>query len=191
MNSGNPLGIGRLSNILIQGAILIHEASRLGWLQSTIGFGERSSSATGYLAEETLDRSNLDVLIGARATKLLQTGERDKSPVMLGLQVSMNASSESPCRQFGTNQLNSCVASRVSLRASREIILAAGQLYVSFRLEDTEFARQVPSERHSSLCFLELAVQTSFVLTIYHCFLTFPTSARTYKTIPGYRFSGQ
>lgn len=65
-----------------------------GWLQSTIGFGERSSSATGYLNETTVARTNLEVLVGARVTKLLQTGARNKSPVVLGLEVAESAHGE-------------------------------------------------------------------------------------------------
>lgn len=63
----------------------------IGWLQSTIGFGERSSSATGYLTETTVSRRNLEVLVGARVTKLSQTGTRSKTPVMLGLEVADSA----------------------------------------------------------------------------------------------------
>ncbi|KZV75245.1 GMC oxidoreductase [Peniophora sp. CONT] len=91
MNSGNPLGIG--------------------WLQSTIGFGERSSSATGYLTETTVSRRNLDVLIGSRVTKLLKTDTRSETPVILGLEVAESAH-----------------ARPITLRATREVILAAGSI---------------------------------------------------------------
>ncbi|KAF7307847.1 hypothetical protein MKEN_01145000 [Mycena kentingensis (nom. inval.)] len=50
-NSGKPLG--------------------LGWLQSTIGDGMRSSSATSYLADHFLERKNLDVLLNAQVSKLV------------------------------------------------------------------------------------------------------------------------
>ncbi|KAJ7497656.1 hypothetical protein FB451DRAFT_1212279 [Mycena latifolia] len=54
MNSGNQLGIG--------------------WTQATIRGGERSSSATAYLAPHFLRRPNLHVLINAQVTRVLKTG---------------------------------------------------------------------------------------------------------------------
>ncbi|KAJ7693407.1 alcohol oxidase [Mycena rosella] len=53
MNSGSTLG--------------------MGWGQSTISNGSRSSSATSYLAPHFLARSNLYVLLNARVTRLLPT----------------------------------------------------------------------------------------------------------------------
>ncbi|KIK62544.1 hypothetical protein GYMLUDRAFT_260265 [Collybiopsis luxurians FD-317 M1] len=51
-NSGNPLGFG--------------------WLQLTISTeGRRSSSATSYLAPKYIERKNLDVLLHARASRVL------------------------------------------------------------------------------------------------------------------------
>lgn len=51
----------------------------IGWQQATIGGGTRSSSATAYL-EPALKRPNLDVLINAQVTKLVQTGTRNGKP---------------------------------------------------------------------------------------------------------------
>ncbi|KAJ7653117.1 pyranose dehydrogenase [Mycena polygramma] len=53
MNSGKPIG--------------------LGWLQSTIGGGERSTSATSYLGPEFIHRQNLHVLLHAQVSKLVDT----------------------------------------------------------------------------------------------------------------------
>ncbi|KAJ7635273.1 alcohol oxidase [Roridomyces roridus] len=50
-NSGEPLG--------------------LGWLQSTIGGGKRSSSARSYLAPEFIQRPNLHVLLNAQVSRLV------------------------------------------------------------------------------------------------------------------------
>ncbi|KAJ7259083.1 aryl-alcohol oxidase [Mycena haematopus] len=50
-NSGEPLGVG--------------------WLQSTIGGGQRSSSATSYLAPKFVQRENLYVLLHAQVLKLV------------------------------------------------------------------------------------------------------------------------
>lgn len=65
MNSGNPLGIG--------------------WLQSTIGNGARSSSATAYLGP-ALQRNNVDVLINTQVTRLVQTGTSGAQPVFRGVE---------------------------------------------------------------------------------------------------------
>ncbi|KAJ7346360.1 aryl-alcohol oxidase [Mycena albidolilacea] len=53
MNSGNPIGVG--------------------WGQLTVKDGERSSSATSYLASQFLGRPNLYVLLNARVTRVLET----------------------------------------------------------------------------------------------------------------------
>ncbi|KAF5325871.1 hypothetical protein D9611_000975 [Ephemerocybe angulata] len=45
----------------------------VGWTQNSIGNGERSSSSTTYLAE-ALKRPNVDLLLNAQVTKLVQTG---------------------------------------------------------------------------------------------------------------------
>lgn len=60
MNSGNPLGVG--------------------WLQSTIGNGARSSSATAFLTP-ALSRPNVDVLINTQVTRLIQNGKLGSLPV--------------------------------------------------------------------------------------------------------------
>ncbi|KAJ7489550.1 pyranose dehydrogenase [Mycena latifolia] len=51
MNSGTPLGIG--------------------WLQETIGGGERSSAATAYLAPKFQQRPNLHILLNAQVSRLI------------------------------------------------------------------------------------------------------------------------
>ncbi|EIN10853.1 aryl-alcohol oxidase-like protein [Punctularia strigosozonata HHB-11173 SS5] len=44
----------------------------VGWTQGTVGNGQRSSSATAYLAPQYLNRSNLHVLVHAQAIKLVE-----------------------------------------------------------------------------------------------------------------------
>ncbi|KAG6816189.1 hypothetical protein H0H87_008018 [Tephrocybe sp. NHM501043] len=66
MNSGKQIGIG--------------------WTQSTIKGGERSSSATSYLASNFAQRPNLYVLTNARVTRLVQTGTADGVPVFKGVE---------------------------------------------------------------------------------------------------------
>ncbi|KAJ2919584.1 hypothetical protein MD484_g820, partial [Candolleomyces efflorescens] len=52
-NSGKPLGVA--------------------WLYSTIGNGERSSSATGYFNTTVRGRPNLDIVLNTQATRVLMT----------------------------------------------------------------------------------------------------------------------
>ncbi|KAJ7764949.1 pyranose dehydrogenase [Mycena metata] len=93
MNSGKPLGIG--------------------WLQFTIGHGERSSSATGYLTPGVIQRPNLDVLLHAQASKLVNPTQSKVSPnepvTFQGVQF-----------RYGT--------SLFVAKASKEIILSAGTI---------------------------------------------------------------
>ncbi|KAJ7244648.1 aryl-alcohol oxidase precursor [Mycena haematopus] len=93
MNSGKPLGIG--------------------WLQYTVGHGERSSSATGYLEPDIIQRPNLDVLLHAQVSKLVNLTESRVSPsspfAFQGVQF-----------RYGT--------SLFVAKASKEIILSAGSI---------------------------------------------------------------
>ncbi|KAJ7636271.1 aryl-alcohol oxidase [Roridomyces roridus] len=54
-NSGSPIG--------------------LGWVQSTIGNGTRSSSAASYLGEPFISRPNLDVLVNAQVSRILPSSK--------------------------------------------------------------------------------------------------------------------
>ncbi|KZT25855.1 GMC oxidoreductase [Neolentinus lepideus HHB14362 ss-1] len=90
MNSGYPLGIG--------------------YTQSTIGSGERSSAATAYL-EPALERPNLDILIHTTVTNIVQTGIAGHLPILRGVRCATDPS-----------------ASPVSFEASREVILSAGAI---------------------------------------------------------------
>ncbi|KAJ7734085.1 pyranose dehydrogenase [Mycena metata] len=93
MNSGKPLGIG--------------------WFQYTIGHGERSSSATGYLTPEIIQRPNLDVLLHAQVSKLVNVTQSRALPIepitFQGVQF-----------RYGT--------SLFVAKASKEIILSAGAI---------------------------------------------------------------
>ncbi|KAG6917872.1 hypothetical protein DXG01_000642 [Tephrocybe rancida] len=48
----------------------------LGWTQSTIGHGMRSSSATSYLGPQFNARSNLNVLLHAQVSRIVKTGTK-------------------------------------------------------------------------------------------------------------------
>ncbi|KAJ7131692.1 pyranose dehydrogenase [Mycena crocata] len=89
MNSGTPLGVG--------------------WLQETIGGGERSSAATAYLAERVQRRPNLHILLNAQVTRLL-TNSKAGGVTFNGI-------------EFALDQNQSA---RSTVTAHKEIILSAG-----------------------------------------------------------------
>ncbi|TFK55463.1 aryl-alcohol-oxidase from pleurotus Eryingii [Heliocybe sulcata] len=89
-NSGNPLGVG--------------------YLQSSIGGGTRSSSASAYL-EPVLTRTNLDVLLQTTVTKVYQTGNNGDTPIFRGVQFAQSSSGPS-----------------YALNATKEVILSAGSI---------------------------------------------------------------
>ncbi|KAF9465296.1 aryl-alcohol oxidase-like protein [Collybia nuda] len=68
MNSGHHIGIG--------------------WTQSTIKGGERSSSATSYLAPRFAQRKNLHVLVRARVSRVVQTGSKLGMPLFTSVEFS-------------------------------------------------------------------------------------------------------
>jgi len=71
MNSGNQLGVGSsfLSNV---NPLL---TSAVGFGQSTVLNGARSSSATSYLGPQFINRPNLHVLLHAYVTRILPTSD--------------------------------------------------------------------------------------------------------------------
>ncbi|KAF9465127.1 aryl-alcohol oxidase-like protein [Collybia nuda] len=91
MNSGNSLGVG--------------------WVQSSIKGGVRSSSATSYLSDQYLGRPNLHVLVHARVTRLIKTSSSAHGPVFRGVEFTQNAG-----------------ASKTILNAKKEVILSAGSI---------------------------------------------------------------
>ncbi|KAG6889602.1 hypothetical protein C0995_016128 [Termitomyces sp. Mi166 len=92
VNSGNPLGVG--------------------WLQTIVdgNTGIRGSSANGYLAPQFLKRPNLDVLVNAEVSRLIQTSN-GRVPTFRGVEF----------RQNGGSQL-------YHFSATKEIILSAGSI---------------------------------------------------------------
>lgn len=73
MNSGDHLGVGEYCPDRSSVCIGIDWLTP-GWIQATINGGRRSSSATSYLAHAFRNRPNLHVLINARVTRILKTG---------------------------------------------------------------------------------------------------------------------
>ncbi|KAF8185123.1 hypothetical protein BJ912DRAFT_489061 [Pholiota molesta] len=81
----------------------------IGWAQSSIGAGARSSSSTSYL-RNALSRSNLSVLLNATVLKLIQSGTRKGLPL------------------FNTVQFGSSGGTPSLVHATREIVLSAGAI---------------------------------------------------------------
>ncbi|RDB14775.1 Pyranose dehydrogenase 3 [Hypsizygus marmoreus] len=93
MNSGNQIGIG--------------------WTQSTIKAGERSSSATSYLAPKYARRRNLHILLHARVSRVLRTGSSNGLPIFKSV-------------EFGNDR--SLDAPRKRVTARKEVILSSGAI---------------------------------------------------------------
>ncbi|KAF7377822.1 GMC oxidoreductase [Mycena sanguinolenta] len=91
MNSGKPLG--------------------LGWLQSTIGGGMRSTSATSYLGPEFINRPNLHVLLHAQVSKLVDPGRENGKLTFAGVQFAQGSG-----------------GALFTAKAAKEIILSAGSV---------------------------------------------------------------
>ncbi|KAJ6475754.1 pyranose dehydrogenase [Mycena vitilis] len=89
-NSGSPLGVG--------------------WLQETIGGGERSSGATSYLSSVVQRRPNLHILLNAQVSKML-ANKTDDQVTFYGVQFLHN---QSPIV--------------TTLTAKKEIVLSAGSV---------------------------------------------------------------
>ncbi|KAF9256773.1 aryl-alcohol oxidase-like protein [Marasmius fiardii PR-910] len=97
-NSGDTLGIEP------------NECTLSAWAQSTTGGGERNSAATAYL-DPALHRTNLDVLINTRVTKILSSYSNEGKPVMNVVQLASDANGP-----------------QVNITASKEVILSAGAI---------------------------------------------------------------
>jgi hypothetical protein len=73
-NSGRHLGVGELQYIPA------YQSNRFtGYTQSTIKDGQRSSSATSYLAPQFSERKNLHVLLRAQVARVLSSANQNKS----------------------------------------------------------------------------------------------------------------
>ncbi|KAF8173594.1 hypothetical protein K438DRAFT_1850396 [Mycena galopus ATCC 62051] len=80
----------------------------VGWLQSTINDGARSSSATSYLGPEYISRPNLHILLGARVSRVLQSTENSL--------------------HFDTVEFSQDHTTLHTVTASKEIVLSAGSV---------------------------------------------------------------
>ncbi|TFK64709.1 alcohol oxidase [Pluteus cervinus] len=82
----------------------------MGWVQSSIGDGVRSSSSSSYLHPVT-SRPNLHVLVNAQVTKLLRTGTVGGKPSFHSVQFSTGPGGHS-----------------YTIKATKEIVLSAGTI---------------------------------------------------------------
>ncbi|KAI0770376.1 alcohol oxidase [Fomes fomentarius] len=80
------------------------------WSQSTIHHGRRVTSATSYLAQ-ALHRSNLDIVVNTRVTRLISVGNVSGQPDFRGVEFTQTAN--------GTRQ---------TIHAAKEVILSAGSV---------------------------------------------------------------
>ncbi|KAJ7471265.1 glucose dehydrogenase short protein [Mycena galericulata] len=81
----------------------------VGWLQSTIGGGERSTSATSYLAPKFAQRKNLNVLLNAQVSQLVNSSQTDGDLTFGGVEFLQGGS-------------------LFTAKATKEIILSAGSV---------------------------------------------------------------
>ncbi|KAF7377177.1 GMC oxidoreductase [Mycena sanguinolenta] len=81
----------------------------VGWLQTTIGGGERSTSATSYLAPKFIQRPNLNVLLHAQVSRLVNPHNTKAGVAFGGVEF----------LQDGT---------LFTVKATKEIILSAGSV---------------------------------------------------------------
>ncbi|KAI0712239.1 alcohol oxidase [Earliella scabrosa] len=81
------------------------------WTQSTIHDGRRVTSATSYLAQ-AFNRTNLDVLVNTRVTKLIPVGKKSGHLDMRAVEFAQTAN----------------VGTRHVMRAAKEVILSAGSI---------------------------------------------------------------
>ncbi|CAL1711877.1 unnamed protein product [Somion occarium] len=80
-----------------------------GYMQSTVGGGERSSAATAYLPPLVQSRTNLDILLNTRATKLVKSGSSKLGPIFQTVEIASSPTDK-----------------RILVSAKKEVIVSAG-----------------------------------------------------------------
>ena len=90
-NGGDTTGVGELDSRSY--LVCSHFNFRIGYMQSTIGGGERSNANTAFL-QPIISRSNLDVLINTRVTKLVQSGTAKLGPIFNTVELGSTADSK-------------------------------------------------------------------------------------------------
>ncbi|KAJ7586283.1 hypothetical protein C8J56DRAFT_1165363 [Mycena floridula] len=96
----------------------------MSWAQMTVKNGARSSSATSYLAEEFINRSNLDVLLHAFVTRVLPV---QSNPLSFGeVEFTQDAAGSFHIYFALTISTDLATASLHKVSAKKEIIVSAG-----------------------------------------------------------------
>ncbi|KAF8989701.1 aryl-alcohol-oxidase from pleurotus Eryingii [Cyathus striatus] len=86
----------------------------IAWSQGTVGDpAYRDSSATSYLGDKFINRSNLYVVVNAQVTKVVQTGTSSKKPSFRAVQFANANNHSAPYKQ---------------VTANNEVILSAGPI---------------------------------------------------------------
>ncbi|KAI3605537.1 aryl-alcohol oxidase [Moniliophthora roreri] len=126
-NAGNTLGIGWFLHHSRH--TKSYNSVLTGWSQYSIGGGIRNSAATAYL-QPAIPRSNLDVLIHTRATKLYPSDfSGNGTPRIRTVEIASDVNGEDKhvCH-VSRKRLIHRTGPRVNVTASKEIILSAGSL---------------------------------------------------------------
>lgn len=125
MNSGQPLGVGMtVFDVIPECQNLMF--GNVGWVQSTIGDGMRSSSATSYLAENFAQRKNLDVLLHAQVSDLVDASHANGKLSFSGVRFSQGTDFFHPMFFLYIYSLELAGTSQFTAKARKEIILSAG-----------------------------------------------------------------
>ena len=98
MNTGNTVRftMATLSGLYLLICPCFWKQIGVGWVQCSIGNGQRSSSATSYVGPGYINRQNLHILLHAHATKLLEATDLDTmTPHFNGVEFGTGPSSKS------------------------------------------------------------------------------------------------
>jgi len=114
-----------VQTLLISSRLL--EQIGFGWIQGTVGNGQRSSSATTYVGPDYINRPNLHILLHAHATKVLEaTGLGTTIPTFNGVEFGTGPSSKLMISKSHASFRSRRVGQRWQVTARKEIILSAG-----------------------------------------------------------------
>lgn len=123
-NAGDMIGFGTVLSSYISIYLMKHHC--LGFVQNSIGFSKRSSAATAYLVP-VLNRTNLDVVIHTRVTKLYSSTKTTVGlPVIDTVEVAQSATGKESFQCLVSHSLLDIAGPRFNVTACKEVILSAG-----------------------------------------------------------------